>query len=278
MKMRENKTMIRSKKSCSSTKTADCLPQNLALQWIMMGDIEHQDPTNDQVARPLILSGSHKDVLQSHPRVSAESNYANIHFPYVSVWYPQPGLIRAFTKVMYRENARLASDATTILSSFFSTIFKNRPLYKGMVGTDVNDHSWGNDGGRKTHAGFCHSAPALDRGSGRSFGRFLLSWSRCNVGRGNGKRWRKVIVPHQPLKRRLLLHLDHRPPDQDPVVAHPRLLLHTGASACLAKAQPAELLAGLQDFFARGGKSANRSANNGSSRVWHDEDALTSGE
>ena len=128
MKMRENKTMIRSKEYCSSTKTADCLPQNLALQWIMMGDIEHQDPTNDQVARPLILSGSHKDVLQSHPRVSAESNYANIHFPYVAVWYPQPGLIRAFTKVMYRENARLASDATTILSSFFSTIFKNRPL------------------------------------------------------------------------------------------------------------------------------------------------------
>ena len=119
--------MIRSKECCSSTKTVDCLPQNLALQWIMMADIEHQDPTNDQVARPLILPGSHKEVLQSHSRVSAESNYANIHLPYVAVWYPQPGLIRAFTKVMYRENARLASDATTILSSFFSTILKNRP-------------------------------------------------------------------------------------------------------------------------------------------------------
>lgn len=67
MKMRENKTMIRCKGCCSSTKSADYLPQNLALQWIMMGDIEHQDPTNDQVARPLILSGSHKDVLQSYP-------------------------------------------------------------------------------------------------------------------------------------------------------------------------------------------------------------------
>ena len=29
----------------------DSWPQNLALQWIMMGSNPHQDPENDQVAR-----------------------------------------------------------------------------------------------------------------------------------------------------------------------------------------------------------------------------------